>query len=111
MIFVLNAKLYLLKLPAVGESTDDTIHELNYDISSAIPIVWNIKFSSYINSYLLVLIIKFAVPPLYDGFNILYIFKVFYTLNIGVSLNENNTVCPLIVQLSQYAFPPNPDSY
>lgn len=39
LIFVLNAKLYLLKLPAVGESTDDTIHELNYDISSAIPIV------------------------------------------------------------------------
>jgi hypothetical protein len=39
LIFVLNAKLYLLKLPDVGESTYETIHELNYAISSAIPIV------------------------------------------------------------------------
>ena len=63
-MFVLKAKLYLPKLPEVGESTKETILELNKAMSSAIPIVWNIRFSSYMNSNLFVLIIKFPVPPL-----------------------------------------------
>lgn len=49
-MLVLNAKLYLLNDPAVGESTAETIEDVNYEMSSAIPIVWNIKFSSYMNS-------------------------------------------------------------
>lgn len=45
-VFVLNAKLYLVNDPDVGEVTDDTNADDNNYIWSAIPIVWNIKFSS-----------------------------------------------------------------
>ena len=63
-VFVLNAKLYFDNAPAVGESAVEIKQEESKSIVSAIPMGGNIKFSSYMNSWRDVRIMKLPVPPL-----------------------------------------------
>lgn len=83
LVFVLNAKLYLDNAPAVGASAEDTKVELSSLMSSAIPIVLNMRFSSNMNSFLIVRTMKLDVPPLSGGLSTLSILSVLATLRMA----------------------------